>query len=77
METDDANNPRVLRNPTLRTFLDSDSDDELIEPIESIEPIDLDLSESSASLEITEYWIVTIQLLRLTLPNNWFRDKLI
>jgi hypothetical protein len=55
VETDDANNPRVLRNPTLRTFLDSDSDDELIEPIESIEPIDLDLSESSASLEITEY----------------------
>jgi hypothetical protein len=45
-------------NPPLRNFLDSDSDDELIEPIESMEPmepIEFDLSESSASLEITEY----------------------
>jgi hypothetical protein len=58
VETDDANNPRLLRNPPLRNFFDSDSDDELIEPIEpieSIEPIEFDLSESSASLEITEY----------------------
>jgi hypothetical protein len=46
--------------------------------MEPMEPIEFDLSESSASLEITEYWIVMIHLPRLkTLPNNEFSDKLI